>query len=106
MLGMSRTIKQGRTIEHEFMQVHAGAGGRLAYVAYPSGQRSAIFPLLRIGDTEVVFENPQHDFPQRVAYRLDGPSRLVARIEGVRGGSPRVIEFPMTRIGCDPVLAR
>jgi len=37
--------------------------GKLAYIAHPSGQRTTAFPLLRISDSEVVFGNPEHDFP-------------------------------------------
>jgi hypothetical protein len=101
MMGMGRTVKHGKTISHEFMQIRAGEGGTLAFVAHPSGQKSAAFPLLRISDDEVVFENAQHDFPQRVAYRREGDSKLAARIEGMRNGSPRVIGFPMERVSCD-----
>jgi hypothetical protein len=100
MMGMGRTVKQGRTVSHEFMQIRAGEG-TLAFVAHPSGQKSAAFPLLRISDDEVVFENAQHDFPQRVAYRREGDARLAARIEGMRNGALRVIPFPMERVSCD-----
>lgn len=102
MLGMSRTVKQGRTVAFEFLQIRAQADGKLAYIAQPSGQTTATFALLRLGDAEAAFENPQHDFPQRVVYQLaDGGSKLMARIEGVRGGKLRVIEFPMSRASCD-----
>ena len=101
LLGIGRTIKGGRTVEFEFLQIRAGEDGRITYFAQPSGQSPAAFPLLRIGDTEVVFENLEHDFPQRVAYRLEGKTRLAARIEGTMGGKARTIEFPMTRVSCD-----
>jgi hypothetical protein len=101
MMGMGRTVKQGKAVSHEFMQIRAGEGGALAFVAHPSGQKSAAFPLLRMSADEVVFENAQHDFPQRVAYRREGDSKLAARIEGMRNGSLRVIAFPMERVSCD-----
>jgi hypothetical protein len=101
MLGMSRTVRQGRTVEHEFMQVRVAAGGTLVFVAHPSGQPGATFPLLQQSNTEVVFQNLQHDFPQRIAYRMDGETRLTARIEGMRNGTLRVIEFPMVRTRCE-----
>ena len=101
LLGVSRTVKQGKTVEFEFMQIRAVENGQLAFIAMPSGQRTTVFPLLRIGDTEVVFENPQHDFPQRVIYQREGGTKLRARIEGVRSGTLRVIEFPMNRVNCD-----
>jgi hypothetical protein len=100
MLGMSRTIRRGKAVEFEFMELRHLADGKLAFIAHPSGQRTTVFPALRITDSEAVFENPQHDFPQRVIYARDGESKLRARIEGVRNGAPRSIEFPMSRASC------
>jgi hypothetical protein len=105
MLGMSRTIKQGRAIEFEFMQIRTMDDGSLVFIARPSGQTEATFRLLRLSETEVVFENTQHDFPQRIAYRYGG-GRLRARIEGKRDGGIRAIEFPMTRVSCSAGLSR
>lgn len=101
MLGVSRTIRGGRTVEHEFMQLRKAADGRLAYIAKPSGQAEASFPLLSQGETEAVFENLQHDFPRRIIYRLPPEGRLLARIEGLRGTALRGIDFPMRRVACD-----
>ncbi len=101
LLGIGRTIKGGKTVEFEFLQIRAGEDGRITYFAQPSGQSPAAFPLLRMSETEVVFENLAHDFPQRVAYRLDGKTRLAARIEGTMNGKSRTIEFPMIRVSCD-----
>jgi Domain of unknown function (DUF6265) len=105
LLGMSRTVKNGRTVAWEFLQIRESEGG-LAFVAKPSGQEEATFPLLRAGERELVFENPAHDFPQRVLYRLDEKGGLRARIEGVRNGSPLGIDFPMDRVDCGKPLTR
>ncbi|KPN08918.1 hypothetical protein AN651_03230 [Xanthomonas arboricola] len=104
LLGVNRTVKQGKTVEFEFMQIRAAESGQLAFIAMPSGQKTVVFPLLRLGETDVVFENPQHDFPQRVIYQLEGETKLRARIEGMRKGALRVIEFPMNRVSCDSQL--
>jgi hypothetical protein len=106
MLGVSRTIRQGKTVAFEFMEIRYLPDGKLGFVAHPSGQGTAVFTALRISDAEVVFENPEHDFPQRVAYAKDGESKLRARIEGSEGGAPRVVEFPMSRTSCDPESGR
>jgi hypothetical protein len=104
MLGTSRTVKLGKTVEFEFMQLRYLADRTLAFVAQPSGQSTTVFPLLRISDTEATFENPQHDFPQRVVYARDGETKLLARVEGMRRGALRVIEFPLIRVSCDAQL--
>lgn len=101
MLGVSRTVRGDRTIEHEFVVIRAASDGTLVYHAHPSGQASAEFRLLRLLEREVVFENAAHDFPQRVGYRLGDDGTLTAWIEGTRGGTTRRIPFPMRRVACD-----
>ena len=101
LLGVGRTVRNGRTVAHEFMQIRAQQDGRLAFLAQPSGQRPAAFPLLHLGEAEAVFENLQHDFPQRVVYARDGSGKLQARIEGMVDGQLRVVPFPMSRVSCD-----
>ena len=99
MLGMSRTVVNDRATEFEFLQIRQDNSG-IAYVAKPSGQAEASFKLLRQSDREVVFENPQHDFPQRIIYRLQTDGSLTARIEGKSNGADRGIDFPMKRATC------
>ncbi|WP_133703374.1 DUF6265 family protein [Roseateles toxinivorans] len=100
MLGLSRTVKKGKTVAHEFMQIRASAEGRLVYIALPSGQKETTFTLDSAAEGEVTFENPQHDFPQRVIYRLLPDDRLAARIEGMRNGQLRGIDFAMKKMPC------
>jgi hypothetical protein len=100
MLGMARIIKNGRVVEFEFMQMRADADGKLNYIAQPQGRPPTTFKLLSEGEAEAVFENPAHDFPQRVSYRRTAPDRLVARIEGEMNGKARGIDFAMQRAAC------
>lgn len=99
MLGMARTLKNGRVVEFEFMQIRLD-DGKLSYVAQPQGRPPTAFALLRHGEAEAVFENAAHDFPQRIFYRRDGADRLMARIEGNINGKERGIDFPMQRTAC------
>jgi hypothetical protein len=99
MIGMGRTVRGGRTTEYELVVLKA-QDGRLAYDAHPSGQPPAVFLSTEITDTSVVFENPEHDFPQRVGYRRSGAG-LAAWIEGTMKGQKRHIDFAYTRVACD-----
>ncbi|PIM54499.1 hypothetical protein CS062_03700 [Roseateles chitinivorans] len=101
MLGIGRTVRNGRTVEHEFMQIRLDAEGRPVFIAQPSRQKEATFVATSIGERAVTFENPAHDFPQRVIYRAVGDSGLAARIEGTRNGASRGIDFPMQRVACE-----
>ena len=101
MLGISRTVAEGATTEIEFMQIRENATGEIIFIARPEGQPEATFKLLKGGDREVIFENPQHDFPQRVIYRLQGDGSLLGRIEGGSKGKEKSVDFPMTRTRCE-----
>ncbi len=100
MLGMARTLKNGRVVEFEFMQIRAEPDGRLSFIAQPQGRPPTEFGLLRQAEAKAVFENATHDFPQRVIYRREAVDRLVARIEGTLNGKERGIDFPMQRTAC------
>ncbi len=97
MIGMSRSVRDGKLREFEFMRILPAADGKLQYVAIPSGQAEAAFPMREIGENAVTFEAPEHDFPQRILYRLVDKDTLVARIEGSVGGQARSADFPYTR---------
>jgi hypothetical protein len=99
MVGMSRTLRGGVLAEFELVVIRE-QGDRLAYEAHPSGQPSAVFLSRTLTASTVVFENLQHDFPQRVGYERKGPDGLLAWIEGTEQGKVRRIEFPYRRAVC------
>jgi hypothetical protein len=98
MVGSGRTVRGGALVEYELMVIRERDEG-LVYVAHPSGQPSAEFPASSVSEGRVVFENPGHDFPQRVGYERRGAS-LQAWVEGTRDGRTRRIEFPYRRAAC------
>ncbi|MCG3119456.1 MAG: hypothetical protein ALAOOOJD_01865 [bacterium] len=100
MLGMSRTVVNGKTVAYEFIQLRE-QDGEIFYIAKPSGQAEASFKLVQYSNHEAVFENPQHDFPQRIIYRLEKDGVLAAAIEGNSKGKLKRIDFPMKRAKCE-----
>ncbi len=96
LLGMGRTVRGDRVVSYEFLRIEP-RDGRLAYVARPSGQAEAAFPLLRASATEAVFENLQHDFPQRIVYARTGAT-LRARVESADGKKAQ--DFSMLATAC------
>ncbi len=101
MLGMSRTVANGKTVAFEFIQIRE-QDGDIFYIAKPSGQEEASFKLVKYENKEAVFENPQHDFPQRIIYRLEKDGTLAAAVAGTSKGKFKKIEFPMKRAKCAP----
>lgn len=101
MLGMARTVTQDKAIEFEFTQIREDKDGAIYYVAKPSGQAEASFKLIKLENKEAIFENPQHDFPQRIIYRLQPDGSLFARVEANDKGKTRGLDYPYKRAKCE-----
>ncbi len=85
MIGIHRDVGKGRTLVFEFLRIEQ-QGDQIVYLSMPNGRSPATpFPLKEVSGTRVVFENPTHDFPQRIIYWKDG-NDLRARIEGTMNG--------------------
>src|SRR5262249_9131844 len=100
--GMARTVRGDQTREYELTRIVRGDDGSLAFEAHPSGQPAALFPLVRWEGHRAVFEDPAHDFPQRVIYDLSAADRLFARVEGVDQGTTMAFDYPYRRVACVP----
>jgi len=85
MLGMGRTVAGEKTVEFEYLRIEQRADG-IYYVAHPNAQCPGTdFKLTRATANEVVFENPQHDFPKRIIYRKGADDTLTASVDGGEG---------------------
>jgi hypothetical protein len=99
MLGMGRTVGARGLGDYELTLIKED-GGRLLYEAHPRAQPVATFAA-RVATTDsVVFESPEHDFPQRVGYRRMGADSVLACVEGTMNGKMRRLEFPYARVPC------
>ena len=102
-IGFSRTVRRiadrDSTTEYEFLRVFR-RDGKLVYAALPSGQRYSEFTETSATDSAVVFENPKHDFPQRITYARRGADSIVARIDGTIQGRSRAVDFAYERVRC------
>jgi hypothetical protein len=102
MLGTSRTTRGDSVVEYEFMRIYGARGDTVVFAAQPSGQRPAEFRGRAFPRREIAFENPAHDFPQRVIYRAVGDDSLHARVEGTSKGRRRGVDFRYRRVPCTP----
>jgi hypothetical protein len=98
MIGMGRTSTGDKTVEFEFLRI-VREGDDIFYVAQPNGSPPSKFKLVKATENEVVFENPEHDFPQRILYRRTGEA-LFARVEADVKGKIRGVDFPYKRADC------
>ena len=97
MLGMSRTVRDGALVGYELLLVVETEVG-LVYRAHPSGQAMANFHATEAGRRGVVFENPAHDFPRRIAYWPLGKDGLAARVDD--GSDEQSFELEYLRVDC------
>lgn len=99
MLGVNRTVRESGKTSFEFLRIARTPTG-ISYFANPGGRPATEFRLVEAAAKKVVFENREHDFPQRIIYWRDDDGSLHARIEGTIGGLPRSQEWkwqPMSR---------
>jgi hypothetical protein len=100
ILGVGRTIKNGQTVDYEYMRIVVYDKG-IFYTAKPKANPDETsFKLTKLTGNEAIFENPAHDFPQKIIYRRDG-TNLFARIEGNNKGKFMGFDFPMSKTKCD-----
>jgi hypothetical protein len=97
MLGVHRDVRAGRMVGFEFLRIDTEKDG-LTYWASPGGRPATAFRLKESGSKRVVFENPAHDFPQRILYWLGDDGTLNARIEGTLQGEPGSEEWSWARV--------
>ena len=96
MLGLHRDVRADGRVWFEFLRLAAEERG-LVYWASLAGQPATPFHLVEAGERRAVFANPEHDFPQRILYWLDGGGELHARIEGEENGVARSSEWSWRR---------
>lgn len=96
LLGVHRDVKGESLLSWEFLRIQATDTG-LVFFASPRSAPPTPFKMIEMKDKRVVFENKEHDFPQRILYWLDGRGALHARIEGPQGGKTVSEEWVWTR---------
>ncbi len=92
LLGLHRDVTPSGKSFFEYLRIEEGEKG-IAYMASPLGNPPTPFWLTSSGPSKVVFENPEHDFPQRITYWLDEGGLLHSRVEGPDKEKTRIEEW-------------
>lgn len=93
-------IKEKDTLHFESITLQQ-IGEELTYSAAVKGQNNdkpVIFKLTNTTEKQMVFENPKHDYPQKISYTQITPDSLVAKISGIQKGRPSSEQFSMKKI--------
>jgi hypothetical protein len=95
MIGASRSGEGEKLQFWEHMRIVCEADGRLAFWAIASDQIPVRFVVTQKTAKEIVFENPTHDYPQRIRYWREG-KELKAQISLIDGSKPVEFSFELT----------
>jgi hypothetical protein len=96
---VSYFIKGKDTLHFESI-VLAQKGENLTYSATVKGQnedKAVSFPSKSETEDKLVFENPQHDYPQKITYTKSANNTLTAEISGKLNGKLSSEKFVMMR---------
>lgn len=100
LIGTSYKIKDKDTIVFETIRL-IDDNNVLFYIPVVKDQNGGApisFKEKMISETQLVFENKMHDFPQCITYTKIGADSLRAEISGVRNEKQDRRYFPMKRI--------
>lgn len=96
--GKAYLIKKGEIVNTEILSIRENATG-IFYIADVSHNPSPVsFKLTNLTDCSFIFENPEHDFPQKITYENKDNQFLYAAVEAVMNGKIKKIEYNLKRI--------
>jgi hypothetical protein len=99
MVGVARSVRGEVAVGHELLVLQS-VDGRIVFTAYPSGQQPTDFEVVASDQGLLRVENPDHDFPQKLEYRLHGSDSLVAGVFAGAGDPFPAFEVPYARGKC------
>lgn len=101
LLGMIKIVRADEVRFFEFLRIFPDAG-QTWLQPYPRGRADAPrFRLVQLEADKAAFENPAHDFPRRIAWRLLPGGGLLTRVAGVVDGREVVEEYTSLPKQCD-----
>ena len=103
LLNLSTTTRGDVLVSFEYTRIEPRAGG-VVFVAQPGGVPPVEFALVDWAPQRVLFANPNHDFPQTVAYWRD-EAGLHAEIAGPGEEGEQRIAFDYTACPADAAVA-
>jgi hypothetical protein len=97
LTGIGFSIEKGDTVLSEELYVQKFAE-QWAYIAIPVNQAITLFALTEYSESKFIFENKEHDYPQRIIYEFTVDGQLNAATEGIIEGELMRREFNFIKI--------
>lgn len=98
MLGLSRTVRGGKTIFTEYTQIREQNGALSMFVQLGLAKSTTEFRLTKLSANEAVFTSDLEN-PHQLIYRKKD-DELPARTEGTKNGKPVFEDYPYRRTKC------
>lgn len=98
-VGTTFFIKGKDTLHNESITLQE-QGTDLIYSATVKDENADLpvaFKLTSETASQLVFENPKHDFPQKITYKKITADSIVAEVSGMQQGKPASETYPMAR---------
>lgn len=90
MNGKGATITpDGDTLFKEVLKIELVEGTPYYVATVPENPGPVLFRLVESDGAHAVFENLDHDFPQRIEYTLQTNSTLFVKLDGIENGAPK-----------------
>ena len=99
-VGQGYLIKGKDTLNSERIQL-LQKGDVLFYVPTVEGEnddKPIPFKLTTATEKEFTFENPKHDYPQKIVYKMINAANHIATISGIQQGKPSTENYTMKKI--------
>lgn len=97
LIGKGYRIKEGETFNGEqllLIKIH----GYISYIATVGTQQPILFALKNRDHGNYVFENKEHDFPQKIIYNIIDNDTIKVYVSGEMNGEITQDEYNMTRV--------
>ena len=95
--GKGYFMQQTDTVVFEELRLQK-IGNYWCYIATVHKGKPVLFYHTLMEAGHMVFENPEHDFPQRIEYQLKEDGTLSANVSGMEKGKERKEEFNMKKL--------
>ena len=91
MNGKGATITpDGDTLFRETLKIELVEGTPYYVATVPENPGPVLFKMVEGDETHCIFENLEHDFPQRISYTMETKSTMSVKLEGIENGLPRM----------------
>jgi Domain of unknown function (DUF6265) len=71
---------------------------KLVYIADVKGQNPVMFTCTAQTSGSWIFENTDHDFPNKISYNLISPHKLTVILEGTENGNPMTEKLNFNKV--------